>query len=77
MIISLYLEKNFQDYLIVLYFFTLSILLWPLMQEYFDPAVLLVSLLVFKTKLKLNYNNTLFLALYFTMFLIGSNLYYQ
>jgi len=75
-IISLYLEKNYKDYLIILYFFSLSIFLWPLMQEYFDPSILLVLLLVFKTKFKPNYNNTLCLVLYFAFFLIGANLYY-
>lgn len=75
-IISLYLEKNYKDYLIILYFFTLSVFLWPLMQEYFDPSILLVLLLVFKTKFSPNYNNTINLALYFAIFLVGANLYY-
>jgi hypothetical protein len=75
-IICLYVEKKMTDFLIIIFFFLLSILLWPLMQEYFDPILVILTLMTFKTKIKLNYYNTFFVSLYFFIFLVGANIYY-
>ena len=61
---------------IVFYFYLISILLWPLMQEYFDPIILILALTLFKMNFKINFYNTVFLIVYFSIFLISSNLYY-
>ena len=74
-IICLVIEKK-RDLLILMYFFLLSLLLIPLMQEYFDPIILIISLLLFKIKIRFNYNNSLFITMYFLFFLIASNIYY-
>ena len=76
-IICLYVEKKMTDFLIIIFFFLLSILLWPLMQEYFDPILVILTLMAFKTKIKLNYYNTFFVSLYFFIFLVGANIYYS
>ncbi len=75
-IICLVIEKRSRDLLILIYFFLISLFLWPLMQEYFDPIIIIISLLLFKTKIYFNYNNSLFFTMYFSFFLIASNIYY-
>jgi hypothetical protein len=75
-VICLYVKKSFTDYLIILFFFILALLIWPLMQEYFDPIILILALTLFKTKINLNFNNTLFLFCYYLIFLISANIYY-
>ena len=77
LIILLFLRGNFNDLLIVFYYFLISILLWPLMQEYFDPSIFLITFLFFKTKIKINNFNTLMIFLYYSVFLVGSNIYYN
>ena len=76
-IIFLYLEKEITDYLILIFFFILSLFIWPLMQEYMDPIIIILSLMAFKTKMKINFYKVIFLFLYFSIFLISSNLYYS
>jgi len=77
LIIILVLENKIYNILILFYFFLIAIFVWPLMQEYFDPIISIFALLVFKTKIKFNYKNTLFLFLYLSTFLIASNIYYS
>tara|TARA_Y100000590_G_scaffold467740_1_gene647711 strand:- start:7312 stop:8640 length:1329 start_codon:yes stop_codon:yes gene_type:complete len=75
-VILIFIEKNLNDFLIILYFYFLSLLLWPLMQEYFDPIFLLLVFTIFSTKLFINYKNSLFLFIYLGIFLISANIYY-
>tara|TARA_A100001011_G_C14296155_1_gene838526 strand:+ start:611 stop:1936 length:1326 start_codon:yes stop_codon:yes gene_type:complete len=75
-VICLYIEDN-TDYLILSYFFLLSLIIWPLMQEYFDPIIVLLILMIFKTKIIINYVNLFFLFFYFSTFLIIANIYYS
>ena len=76
MIILIFIEKNLNDFLIIFYFYFLSLLLWPLMHEYFDPIILLMAFTIFSTKLFINYKNSLFLFVYLSIFLISANIYY-
>lgn len=76
LIIIFVLEKKLYDYLLIIYFFILSLLLWPLMQEYFDPTILIISLILFKTRFFIKFYNSLILVFYYLIFLIGSNLHY-
>ena len=75
-LITMYIEKNLNDWLIIIFFFLLSIFIWPLMQEYFDLIITTSAFLIFKTKIKLEYFRSIFFFLYFFVFLISSNLYY-
>ena len=61
---------------ILLFFFTISLILFPLMQEYFDPYIFIIGLIFFKMKLDLNSKKLYFVTAYFSVFLVLSNLYY-
>jgi len=74
-VICLYIE-NKVDFLILSFFYIMSLFLWPLMQEYFDPIIIILCLIIFKTKINFNHNNIFFLFLYFALFLTIANVYY-
>tara|TARA_X000000368_G_scaffold335850_1_gene273401 strand:- start:1744 stop:2265 length:522 start_codon:yes stop_codon:yes gene_type:complete len=75
-VICLYVE-NLIDFIILSFFFIISLLLWPLMQEYFDPIIVILCLMIFKTRMKLDYYNIYFLFLYYGIFLSIANIYYK
>ena len=75
-IILLFLDKNLNNFLILFYFYFLSLILWPLMQEYFDPIIFLFALTIFSSKLIISYKNSIFVFLYLSIFLICANFYY-
>ncbi len=75
-IILIFLEKSLNNFFILFYFYFLSLILWPLMQEYFDPIIFLFAFTIFSTKLIINYQNSIFLFLYLSIFLICANVYY-
>ena len=74
-VICLYVD-NLIDFIILSFFFIISLFLWPLMQEYFDPIIIILTLMIFKTKIKLGYYNVFFLFIYFATFLSIANVYY-
>ena len=76
LIIIIFVDRNFKDCLILLYFFILSIFAIPILQEYFDPLVFLMVFTFFNSKLFINYKNSIILFLYFSILLISSNVYY-
>ena len=77
LIILVYLNNSsLKDKLIVFYFFLISIFIWPILQEYFDPIIVLMVFTFFSSKLIMSYKNTIFLYLYLTVLLISSNIYY-
>ena len=76
-IILIYVDRNFKDLSILFYFFVLSIIIWPIQQEYFDPLILTMAFTFFNTKLFISYKNSLILFLYLSIFLICSNIYYS
>ncbi len=75
-IILIFIDRNFEDSLILLYFFLLSIISSWLLQEYVDPLILLMAFTFFNSKLSISYKNSIFLFLYLSIFLISSNIYY-
>ena len=75
-VIFLFIEIKLRDLLVLLFFFFLSLFNWPLMQEHFDLVITLSALLLFKTKLKITYNNSVFIFLYSVVFLVIANIYY-
>jgi len=64
------------DALYIGYFLLISLFLWPLIQEYFDPIILIISLSLFNSVKHFTKLNSLFLFLYTATFLIIANIYY-
>ena len=75
-ILLIFIGKSFKNGLILLYFFLASVLTLPLMQEYFDPLIFIMIFTFFSSKLFITYKNVIILFFYFSIFLVGSNIYY-
>ena len=76
LILIFFLDKKISNYLIILYFYFISILLWPLMQEYFDPLIIIFGMMMFLPKIKVNFYNSIFIIFYFSIFILSANIYY-
>ena len=76
-IILLVVGSRLINLTIVLFFYFLSILLFPLMQEYFDPYILIFGILLFKNDYQFNFEKCTFAFLFFGFFLLSSIYYYQ
>ena len=76
-ILMVFINAKIQNLLIIFYFLVLSIFLWPLMQEYYDPLIIILSFLFFYNKLNINYKNCLFFYFYMLIFFIGVSIYYS
>ena len=76
LIILIFVDKNLKNSMVLLYFFLVSIVTSPLMQEYFDPLIFIMILTFFSSKIFINYKNATILFFYFAIFLAGSNIYY-
>ena len=75
-VILIYLSDSLKNKLILSYFFLLSIVVFPLMQEYFDPLIILMAFTFFDSKFVINYKRSVLLYFYLSILLIFSNLYY-
>jgi len=75
-IILIYVEKKLIDILTIVYLLILSIAIWPIFQEYFDPLILLMVFTFFGSKLYVNYKNSIILYAYFLVFIVSINIYY-
>jgi hypothetical protein len=75
-IVTLFLNRNLNESLIILYFILTSIFIHPLQQEYFDPLLLIIFFIFFNLKLKFYYKNIFILYFYFLFFLLITKLYY-
>jgi hypothetical protein len=75
-IILIYVEKKLIDILTIVYLLILSIAIWPIFQEYFDPLILLMVFTFFGSKLYVNYKNSIILYAYFLLFIVSINIYY-
>ena len=76
-IILLVVGSRLINLTIVLFFYLLSIFLFPLMQEYFDPYILIFGVLLFKNDYQFNFEKCTFAFLFFGFFLLSSIYYYQ
>lgn len=76
-IILIYIENKLSDVLTIVYLFILSVFLWPIHQEYFDPLILLMAFTFFSSKLILDYKNSIILYIYLFVLLISANIYYE
>ena len=74
--INYFLRDNFLGKLFYFYFLLISLFIYPIFQEYFDPLILILILILWQKKFILNKKNILFLTTYFSFFLIFSNAYY-
>ena len=75
-IILIYFKNNLKDKLIIFYFFIISAILWPVLQEYFDPLIILMAFTFFGSKLFITYQRSILLYFYLTVLLVSSNIYY-
>lgn len=76
LVILIFVDKNFKDKLILSYFLIIALFIYPLMQEYFDPIILLMVFTFFSTKLFINFKNVTILFFYLSTLLLASNIYY-
>lgn len=76
-IVCLTFENNKRNWLIFLYFLILSILIYPLLQEYFDPIIFIILLTFTSINLNLNLKNLLFLYSYYFFLFIFAYFYYD
>jgi hypothetical protein len=72
----LFLNKNLLDSLIIFFFLIISIFIYPLLQEYYDPIVLIIAFTFFSTKFNINYKNIFILYFYLLFFLVSAKIYY-
>ena len=70
------IEKKTINIIIILYFYFLSLIIFPLMQEYFDPYIILFSILLFNLKFDFKLYKLISAFVYLIIFLTGANLYY-
>jgi hypothetical protein len=76
-VLLFYFYENKYDGFLIGYFIFISLLLWPLMQEYFDPTILIVAFSLFKSVKNFNRINSLVIFSYFSTFLLIANLHYS
>ena len=72
----IYLFINKSNFYIILYFLILSLFIYPLYQETFDPIMLILILFFFLNEQKINFKSVVFINLYFIVFLLSSIVYY-
>ena len=75
-IMLIFIDKNIKNFLIILFFLILSLVIRPVLQEYFDPLILLLAFTFFGSKIIFNYKNSTFLYLYLLTLMVGANIYY-
>jgi len=79
MMINLFIENFNNKFITKLFFYYLifiSLFIYPIFQEYFDPLILIVMFTFLNFNIFINFKNILILFFYFTFFLIFTNLYY-
>ena len=75
-VIMLFFEKNFLNFFALCFFSFTPILYKPVLQEYYDPIILILILTFFNTKFLITYKNLIILFIYFSSFLVFTNYYY-
>ena len=75
-VVSLFLGTKITENLIILYFLISSIFIFPILQEYYDPLILIFVFIFFNLKLKINYKNIFLLFFYLLFLLIIAKIYY-
>jgi len=75
-LIVYFIKRDYTNIFLVLFMSLGSIIYWPILQEYFDPLVLILILTFLNLKFYINSKRLYFLYSYFLLFLIGCNIYY-
>tara|TARA_B100001093_G_scaffold63804_1_gene53717 strand:- start:736 stop:1365 length:630 start_codon:yes stop_codon:yes gene_type:complete len=75
-VIMFFFEKNFLNFFALSFFSFTPILYRPILQEYYDPIILILILTFFNTKFLITYKNLIILFIYFSSFLVFANYYY-
>ena len=76
-ILLFFFYESKYDGLLISYFLLISLLLWPLMQEYFDPIILIIAFSLFNSVKYFSRKNSLIIFSYFSTFLLIANLHYS
>ena len=76
LIIILFINSSLINLFLILFFFILSIALFPLMQEYFDPYIYIIAILLAKNEYEFNFAKCCYVFLFFSFFLVSSIVYY-
>jgi hypothetical protein len=76
-VVFLFLNRKIPESLIIFYFLISSIFIYPILQEYYDPLIIIFVFIFFNFELKINYKNVFFLFIYLLFFLVSSILYYS
>jgi hypothetical protein len=76
-IVSLFLNQKIAESLIIFYFLISSIFIYPILQEYYDPIIIIFVFIFFNLKFTINYKNVLFLFFYLLLFLGFARTYYS
>ena len=74
--IMLLFEKNFLNFFALCFIAFTPILYKPILQEYFDPMVIILIFTFLNIKFLITYRNLIVLFVYFSSFLIFANFYY-
>ena len=75
-VVTIFIGKKITENLIIFYFLISSIFIFPILQEYYDPLILIIVFIFFNLKLKINYKNIFLLFFYLLFLLIIAKIYY-
>ena len=75
-VIYSFFNKNIKNILLILFFYFMSLIMTPLMQEYFDPYIFILALLCLDLKLKINFMNSIYVMMYYVALLVSANIFY-
>jgi hypothetical protein len=75
-VVTIFLGKKITENLIIFYFLISSIFIFPILQEYYDPLILIIVFIFFNLKLKINYKNIFLLFFYLLFLLIIAKIHY-
>jgi hypothetical protein len=76
-VIIFFFKKSLIFKFFIIYFYIISLLVLPLMQEYFDPYIFIYFILFYKGKLDFKNSKIYFIFSYFSFFLLTANIYYK
>ena len=71
-----FLNINLINRVVLIYFILFSFISYPVLQEYFDPLIVLMIFTYFKGSITINRSGSYFLFFYLFLLLVGSDIYY-
>jgi len=71
-----FFNKKIKNILLISFFYFMSLIMTPLMQEYFDPYIFILALLCLDLKLKINFINSIYVMIYYVALLVSANIFY-